>query len=480
MTKAIELWDFYEQAFDGPEDGNPFVEVTFTAVFQWKHRQVEVSGFYDGAGTYRLRFMPDEVGFWKFTTQSNVEALNGLSGEFECVPATGQNHGPVGVHRQFRFAYADGTPYFQIGTTCYAWAHQGSELESQTLKTLAEAPFNKIRMCVFPKHYRFNHNEPALYAYEKQAAGGFDFTRFNPAFFQHFESLLMALRDLNIEADLIVFHPYDRWGFADMGAAADDLYLRYITARFSAFRNVWWSLANEYDLMQSKTEADWDRFFRIIQSEDPYHHLRSIHNCRHFYDHSKPWVTHTSVQHGDMKLMGQWRTTYGKPVINDECQYEGNIENQWGNITARELTHRFWEGTLRGGYAGHGETYLHPEDILWWSKGGVLHGDSPARIQFMKDVLKDVIQDLRPVFRSTVMKEHQDYAFSQKGEDYFIVYLGNSQPGTIGFILPAEKRYRVDLIDTWEMTIQTWGEAQGEVDIALPTRPNMAIRFTSI
>ena len=32
-----------------------------------------------------------------------------------------------------------------------------------------------------------------------------------------------------------------------------------------AYRNVWWSLANEYDLMRTKTMADWDRFFRIVQ-----------------------------------------------------------------------------------------------------------------------------------------------------------------------------------------------------------------------
>ena len=38
--------------------------------------------------------------------------------------------------------------------------------------------------------------------------------------------------------------------------------------------------------------ADWDRFFRIVQESDPYQHLRSIHNCRGFYDHAKPWVTH--------------------------------------------------------------------------------------------------------------------------------------------------------------------------------------------
>ncbi|MCA9896455.1 MAG: DUF5060 domain-containing protein, partial [Anaerolineae bacterium] len=223
-----------------------------------KHRVVDVDGFYDGAGTYRVRFMPDTLGEWHYTTVSNRAELDGQTGAFTCVDPGPDNHGPVGVHDTFHFAYADGTPYLQIGTTCYAWAHQGADLEAQTLATLAHAPFNKLRMCVFPKDYAYNKNEPEHYVYQRQDDGSWDFTRFNPAFFHHFETLLDRLRTLNIEADLILFHPYDRWGFADMGAENDDRYLRYVVARLAAYRNVWWSMANEFDLMQAKNEADWD------------------------------------------------------------------------------------------------------------------------------------------------------------------------------------------------------------------------------
>ena len=38
-----------------------------------------------------------------------------------------------------------------------------------------------------------------------------------------------------------------------MSKEADTLYYNYIIARFSAYRNVWWSLANEYDLMPQKS-----------------------------------------------------------------------------------------------------------------------------------------------------------------------------------------------------------------------------------
>ena len=106
--------------------------------------------------------------------------------------------------------------------------------------------------------------------------------------------------------------------------------------------------------------ADWDRFFRIVQESDPHQHLRSIHNCRGFYDHGKPWVTHQSIQHDRPERTEEWRQLYGKPVVIDECKYEGDIPYRWGNIPAQELVRKFWEATVRGGYCGHGETYLHP------------------------------------------------------------------------------------------------------------------------
>ena len=88
--------------------------------------------------------------------------------------------------------------------------------------------------------------------------------------------------------------------------------MRYCIARLSAFRNVWWSLANEYDFMTidpaasgasgrgNKHWEDWDRFFSILQKEDPHQRMRGIHNGTRMYDHTKEWVTHASLQTPDM------------------------------------------------------------------------------------------------------------------------------------------------------------------------------------
>ena len=84
--------------------------------------------------------------------------------------------------------------------------------------------------------------------YTENAEGNhWDFTRFNPKHFQHIEKCLYELMDIGVEADIIIMHPYDRWGFSKMDRVADELYWNYLLTRFPAFRNVWWSLANEYD-----------------------------------------------------------------------------------------------------------------------------------------------------------------------------------------------------------------------------------------
>jgi len=109
--------------------------------------------------------------------------------------------------------YSDGTPYHQFGTTCYAWVHQPRGLQEQTLQTLATSSFNKVRFCVFPKAYTYNQNEPERFAFTKGTDGKFDFTRPDPEFWRRFEQRILELQKLGIEADIILWHPYDRWGF---------------------------------------------------------------------------------------------------------------------------------------------------------------------------------------------------------------------------------------------------------------------------
>ncbi len=478
-TETVERWGVFEIRLQGPEKGNPYLEVELWAIFRQGDRQIRVPGFWNGGGDYRIRFSPPSEGLWQYETHSNVRELAGRRETFQVGPPRAGNRGPVEIFHTYYLRYADGTPYHQFGTTCYAWVHQSNELQEQTLKTLSQSPFNKIRFCVFPKSYVYNQNEPELYPFRKLPEGKFDFDRPDPAFWEHFERRILDLQRLGIEADIILWHPYDRWGFSEMSKEQDDRYLRYCIARLSAFRNVWWSLANEFDFMTNRPPGhrgnkqweDWDRFFSILQKEDPHQRLRSIHNGRIWYDHTKPWVTHASLQSSDMHGGIRYREKYRKPVIYDECRYEGNIPHGWGNLTPQEMTQRFWLGTLSGCYVGHGETYKHPEDILWWSKGGVLHGQSPKRIGWLKELMAQ-----SPPFHELVpLGDDKGRFILGKAGEFYLVYCLNTLPQKL--VLPGDRPYKLDLLDPWEMTITPIGSAgPGEVTLS-PPKGDVAYRL---
>lgn len=418
---SVEQYRMLELDFQGPTEGNPYADVELTAEFTSRvtGEQVRVGGFYRGHGRYAIRFMPSVTGEWTYATRSNSQDLNSQTGSITVTPAAGNNHGRVllagdvlrgearrayGAELQYRFCYEDGTPYQPYGTTSYAWVSQPADVQERTLATLARSPFNKIRMCVFPKYYDFNTTDPWAYAYQGSKETGFDRTRFNEEFFTNLDHRIEQLDELGIEADIILLHPYDQeeWGFSMMSEAEDDHYLRYMARRYGACKNVWWSLANEYDILLDRKPLEaWRRYARVIMANDAFNHLRSIHNCVTVYDYNEPWCTHCSMQRTEMtrvtELTDEWRKLYGKPVVYDEVGYEGNIYWGWGNLTGEEMTRRCWEGMMRGGYVTHGETFIDHGPQIWWSHGGELYGDSPDRIGFMRGIFADAPCDAAPL-----------------------------------------------------------------------------------
>lgn len=509
FNKMVQRWGIFEFSVEGPQSGNPFAKHHISGVFTGENEQKTAEGFYDGNGIYIVRFMPSFQGKYQFCITADF-LENDQHGEFFVVEPEEGNHGPVHVSGEFHMAYADGTPYYSLGTTCYVWELQTDQRIDETLDNIYRAGFNKLRFCIFPKHYNYNLTDPRSYPYEgspmdsrvldednymdygPEAEGNdWDFTRFNPKHFQQIENCIQRLGKIGVEADIILWHPYDRWGFSKMTSAENEFYLNYVLARFSAYRNVWWSLANEYDFCKYKTIRDWERFADIICKKDIYHHLRSIHNGHSMYDFTRPWTTHCSIQ---CQLAGnigadvaRWREIYHKPIVLDEITYEGDIGCSYGNISGKELLRRFWEAACQGGYVGHGETFLNDENILWWSHGGALRGECWKRIRFLHQVLEDVPgHGLAPVpkyWNGLVGVPESEAMAGEKS--YFLFYYGLRQPKVMEMDLTplgsgAGTLYSAELIDTWNMTITHAGVHCGKFRLDMPGQEYMAVRLKKI
>jgi hypothetical protein len=138
----------------------------------------------------------------------------------------------------------------------------------------------------------------------------------------------------------------------------------------------------------------------------------------------------------------------------------------------------------------HGETYKRPDEILWWTKGGVLHGQSPARIAFLRKVVEE-----GPAEGLELLDKWQNHRTAGKKGEYYLVYFGKERPREWAFELPragldGPLRLRADLLDTWNMTVTPLEgvfEAR-PVDryvyrcadrpmVALPGKPYLALRF---
>lgn len=504
----MKQYEMKEWVFEGKEPQGSQSQVDVQAVFTCTEETVDVQGFYAGDGRYKVRFYPKYTGVYQWRVTGAVEA----QGEEVC-EAGGKAHGIVRTNG-FHFKYDDGTRYQPFGTTVYAMVHQEKELVDTTINTLSEAPFNKVRFCVFPKSYDFNQNEPEFFAFEK-TDGKFDVNRPCFAFWDELENRIMQLGRMGIEGDLILFHPYDRWGFARFSREECLVYLDYLSRRLSAFPNLWWSLANEFDLMDHFEKTWWPEFAAFMAQNDPYGHLLSNHNCFGYWDFSNEFTTHCCIQDICVDDVPMLQEKYQKPVIFDECCYEGNIIHAWGNISAFEMVNRFWTAVVCGGYCTHGETYMDENDVLWWAKGGVLHGESPARIAFLRDVVeslpgplqylsgerislspemlasirdgKEEVPDNVFVKRLLTMPDLRIQQFLSRHkeiqghckEDAYIRYY-RRQCSCIGELnLPENGSYKVEVIDIWEMTrTPVLSGANGKIRVTLPGKEGIAILAT--
>ena len=120
----------------------------------------------------------------------------------------------------------------------------------------------------------------------------------------------------------------------------------------------------------------------------------------------------------------------------------------------------------------------------------MLHGQSPARLAFLKKVLESAPPEgLEPI------DKWQDPHIGGKAGEYYLIYFGKERPTQWIFELPRGKiadgtSFRVEILDTWNMTITPVDgvfkttavnryvvHAEGDQSVKLPGTPYMALRI---
>jgi CubicO group peptidase (beta-lactamase class C family) len=406
---TVPRWEMHEFELHGRcYVVNPFRDAALVGEFTSPSgKMMAVEGFHDGGDTWRLRFTPQEEGEWHYLLRGEGVELH-QRGRLRCTALRGPGFIRVHPENPYAFAYADGTPFFPMGDTCYG-LHDDSlitpQLRREYLKTRRRQRFNFVRMSIGHSHYRAQA-DPVYWAWGG-TPGQPDLDRLNPGFFRSFDGVLRQMQQSGMKAELLLLNFY-RLPFTDTRLwtpARERLWLRYVIARYAAFSNIFlWTLANEYEThpngayrLDQPGDVLWARATaRLVKHLDPYRHPVTVHpvisssargaSPRDPYD--PPWriggffgagddfdvLSQQTGQAGagvawdeqlqcwtgdDPDLVASLRADrrYRKPVLNTENGYEylhGHSTEKKQVHHTDKVRHSAWRIVCAGGYFAAG------------------------------------------------------------------------------------------------------------------------------
>ena len=308
MADAINMARFAVHDFELKSDvlhANPF-DVTLSATFTHDAGTVlNVPGFYDGHGTWRIRFGPTKEGTWRGVVISDDPNLND-PGELvvQCVPNENTHiRGRVKVDeaRPHRFCFEDGSVCVPLGfewdwMTAYHQVHGGGETPERdnpnfdaAVDLLCEHGFNYVMANLYAHYYHrtevserteaYLYQRPELYPF-----GGTndapDHTRLNVAFFQDFDRAIDVLHQRGVILHLMMQVQNKKVNWPAWWSAEDDLFWHYVVARYQAYSNVIWDVSKEtYNLLHRSGSHHYALSrIALIRKQDGYGNLITAHD----------------------------------------------------------------------------------------------------------------------------------------------------------------------------------------------------------
>ncbi|MGQ9731309.1 MAG: LamG-like jellyroll fold domain-containing protein [Candidatus Zipacnadales bacterium] len=392
---TVEAYDFVEVSItvENPSAANPFTEVMVSGQFSREGgAAVPVDGFCDSLDgrLFRIRFMPSHPGRYTYSVlyeHGGTRARH--QGSFSAIDGRRKGIVRVDAEHPWHFVWeGTGEHYFYNGTTAYFLAGWDEAQMRANLDRLARLKVNRVRSALAGRvkdgqawfenvynteHFHFCLNPWIAEHPESVENPGFDVTRFNVEYWRKWEALLRHARELDIVVSVIFYvdgrRPgVDPFGQAGMGGEAEQRYYRYAAARFSAFSNVMWDLANEYRFFRDDAWAE--KMGPFLKGCDPYDHLISVHGFGDFRFRMAPWADFAMYQSWDegggyafMLRNRQEQANTGRPIpqVNEEYGYEDHYPRGWGGnrtAPARSADNRrrlAWGMYMAGGYQTAGE-----------------------------------------------------------------------------------------------------------------------------
>jgi hypothetical protein len=291
--REVAEWEFRShQHYD-----SPFCDVAVDGIFTAPSGAVlKMPAFYDGDGTWRLRFNAGEAGSWTGRLVSrphNAELAADFAFEVTDAEARGFLKPTPGDAWGFRFE--NGEPVFISGDTTYdlfAMAYCGGNADGFLERRKAQG-FNLLRTRLTTSLF---HLPDGHFEWQTRSCWPFGgsstlprFDLYNLDYFRSVDETIRTGEKLGIGFEMIMegwgneFPFNSRQWFTPEWEA---LWMRYLIARYDAYNCIWfWTPLNEYEYYPNgdwhwKPAADrWAlRIGRWIKETAPHGHVLSMHN----------------------------------------------------------------------------------------------------------------------------------------------------------------------------------------------------------
>lgn len=324
---------------------NPF-HVALSATFTHASgTTLNVPGFYDGNGTWRIRFGPTKEGAWHGVVASDDPNLRGTDAlVVTCVPNENERiHGRVRVDdaASHRFRFEDGSACVPLGfewdwMTAYHQVHgvgQSSDRDNPSFDAavdlLCESGFNYVMANLYAHYYHRTEvsDRTEHYLYQRPEHGPFkgtndepDHSRLNVHFFQDFDRAIDVLHQRGVILHLMVQVQNKKVNWPAWWSAEDGLFWHYVVARYQAYSNMIWDVSKETYNLLNRSGSHHYALSRIalIRKHDGYGNLITAHDTER-----ESWGKETVVD-------------AACDFISDQVKFGGTV-NGWEMASADKL-----------------------------------------------------------------------------------------------------------------------------------------------
>jgi hypothetical protein len=494
QTKTVKTWDVVEINLTAASKIlNPYVEclqegqkayvvARFTGISgEANLKSFLISGFWDGANVWKIRFAPPCSGTWVYETLSKDKGLGKRKGKIEVTDWTADEknrvstrHGFLCVNktgpRQGRyFTYTDGTPCLWIADTWWDWTNRIIQFESfkKLADTRAEQGYNIGQLFFAGNGWG-------------QESSLLDPTYQHPDI-EQIRKVEKMISYANSKGITLWIHAW--WSRENIDTSIGDEALRrwwrYTIHRLQAY-NVIWVLAGEYNMNNygGFPPGFWNNLGNLVKSEDPYDRITGVHPTPPMWEggaeapqwstaeaiHTQPWLDYNQSQCGHAKWCNELipeiiKKAYdmepAKPVVVTEPWYEF-IE---GNPEAMDIRFAAWTAILSGA-AGHSYGGGHvwcahlperPVKMADWPMDtsfttNTLLYPGAVSVSFMAKYLRSIDWWKLSPYPEMVIDNPSHYCAAIPGQEYlmYLRYGGSVKIDLTGF--PATFGYRwIDL-----------------------------------